>query len=300
MSDSKRIIDKAHKLHIVVPAFNIPYLPMMRPVTRAIIDTEAFALIQVARLEWEKFEAQSLGAVFDEYEKYKDERFMRLHLDHVPVKDEDGQIVNFLPIIKQAIATGYQSVMIDGSRLEFEENIKATKSVVQLAHSAGIPVEAELGAVLGHEPGPLPPYEELFKSEKGFTDPDMAADFISATGVDWLSVSIGNIHGAISASARGKEKPEARLSLERLSHISDKTGIPLVLHGGSGIKVDNILEGIRRGIAKINIGTAIRSPYETKRGQGSKAAYVAVYNATIEEIHKLQLQGSASKLAINA
>lgn len=300
MLDSKEIISKAYKLHVVVPAFNIPYLPMMQPVIRAIIDTGAFAFIQVARLEWEKFEAKSLEAVFYEYEKYKDERFMRLHLDHVPVKDEDGNIVDFLSLIKRAIKIGYQSVMIDGSRLEFEENIKATKHVVEFAHAAGIPVEAELGAVFGHEAGPLPPYEELFKSEKGFTDPDMAEEFVLSTAVDWLSVSIGNIHGAIAASARGKQKPEARLNLERLSSISRKTGIPLVLHGGSGIKIENILEGIQCGIAKINIGTAIRAPYEAEKAKNSKAAYDAVYNATIDEIQKLRLQGSASKLGIDA
>ncbi|MCE5255541.1 MAG: class II fructose-bisphosphate aldolase [Spirochaetaceae bacterium] len=300
MSNTAKIIETAYELHIVVPAFNIPYLPMMRPVTQAIIDTGAFALIQVARLEWEKFEAQSLEAVAGEYKKYKDERFMRLHLDHVPAKDEDGQIVDYLPIIRRAIAAGFQSVMIDGSRLDLEGNKNATRSVIELAHAAGLPVEAELGAVLGHEPGPLPPYEELFKSEKGFTDPDMAADFVASTGVDWLSVSIGNIHGAITAAARGKEKPQARLSLERLSRIAKKTGIPLVLHGGTGIRPDNILAGVQRGIAKINIGTAIRAPYEATRQQGEKAACDAVYEATVREIRTLQIEGSAARLSIGA
>jgi ketose-bisphosphate aldolase len=224
---------------------------------------------------------------------------MRLHLDHVPAVDEDGKTVDFLPIIHRAIAAGYQSVMIDGSRMDFQENVMATKSVVETAHTAGVPVEAELGAVLGHEDGPLPPYEELFASGRGFTDPDEAADFVTATGVDWLSVSIGNIHGAISAAARKEKKLEARLNLERLSRIAEKAGIPLVLHGGSGIKPDNVLEGIRRGIAKINIGTAIRSPYEMTRDRGEAAARDAVYRATVEEINKLELRGSAAKLGVN-
>jgi ketose-bisphosphate aldolase len=298
MSDTGEIILNAYKNHFVIPAFNIPYLPMMRPVVQAIIDTEAFCLIQVARLEWEKFEAGSLEAVAEEYMHFCDERFMRLHLDHVPVKDEDGIMVDYLPIIKRALAAGYQSVMIDGSRLELDQNKKATISVVKMAHAEGIPVEAELGAVFGHESEMLPPYEELFASEKGFTDPDMAADFVTSTGIDWLSVSIGNIHGAISVSARGKEKPKARLNLDRLTLISQKTGIPLVLHGGTGIDIDNILAGVQRGIAKINIGTAIRVPYEKMRASGEEVAMNAVYEATVHEIEALKMRGSAKKLGI--
>jgi fructose-bisphosphate aldolase, class II len=298
MSDSNKIIQRAKQLKLGIPAFNIPYLPMLEPVSRAIVDSGAFALIQVARLEWEKFESVSLEAVREEYEKWKDERFMRLHLDHVPAVDEDGVTVDFLPIIRRALAAGFQSVMVDGSRLKFADNAAATKSVVELAHASGVPVEAELGAVLGHEAGPLPPYEELFASGKGFTDPDEAAAFVAATGVDWLSVSIGNIHGAISGAASKGKKVEARLNLERLSLIAAKAGVPLVLHGGTGIKPDNVLEGMRRGIAKINIGTAIRSPYEKSRAAGKTAAYDAVYAATLEEIDKMELRGSAAKLEV--
>jgi ketose-bisphosphate aldolase len=300
MSETGKIVAKACELHMALPAFNIPYVPMLEPVARAIVDTETFALIQVARLEWEKFESISLEAIRDEYEKRKDERFMRLHLDHIPAVDEDGENVDFLPIIRRALTAGYQSVMIDGSRMAFRDNAKATRSVVDMAHAAGVPVEAELGAVLGHEAGPLPPYEELYASGKGFTDPDEAAAFVLATGVDWLSVSIGNIHGAISGAARKEKKLEARLNLERLSVIAAKTGVPLVLHGGSGIKTDNVLEGIRRGIAKINIGTAIRAPYEALRERGEATARDAVYRATIEEIEKLELRGSAKRLGFAA
>jgi fructose-bisphosphate aldolase, class II len=298
MSDTGKIVARARELKLAIPAFNIPYLPMLEPVSRAIVDSGTFALIQVARLEWEKFESVSLEAVRDEYEKRKDEKFMRLHLDHVPAVDEDGKTVDFLPIIRRALAAGFQSVMIDGSRMSFRDNAAATKSVIELARAAGVPVEAELGAVLGHEAGPLPPYEELFASGKGFTDPEEAAAFVAATGVDWLSVSIGNIHGAISGAASKGKKVEARLNLERLSLIAAKAGVPLVLHGGTGIKPDNVLEGMRRGIAKINIGTAIRSPYEKTRAAGKAAAYDAVYKATVEEIEKMELRGSAAKLGL--
>ena len=281
----------------VIPAFNIPYLPIMEAVVCALRDTNTFGLVQVARPEWEKFEARSLRAVREEYERVKDERYTRLHLDHVPVLDEDGLAVDFEAIIAEAISLGYESVMVDGSRLGLEENIEATRKVVEMAHDVGIPVEAELGMVLGHEAGPLPPYEELFASGKGFTDPAEAKQFVDETGVDWLSVAIGNIHGAISAAAKGKKKVAARLNIEHLDRIHKTTGIPLVLHGGTGIRKEYIMDSIQHGIAKINVATAIRQPYEQTIEQGVPAAQDAVYNAMLTVIRDdLETQDSAQIL----
>ena len=82
----------------------------------------------------------------------------------------------------------------------------------------------------------MPSYEELYASGKGFTDVDEARRFVQETGCDWLSVAIGNIHGAISGALKDQKKVEARLNLDRLNQLSQVTGIPLVLHGGSGIR----------------------------------------------------------------
>jgi len=90
MRKSDELIINAWKAKTVIPAFNIPYLPMMEPVIKALRDTECFGFIAVARLEWEKFEAGGLKEIFKEYQRIKDERYTRLHLDHVPVIDEDG------------------------------------------------------------------------------------------------------------------------------------------------------------------------------------------------------------------
>jgi len=87
--DIKSIMKKAWQSGIVIPGFNIPYLPMMEPVIRALQDTSTFGLIMVARLEWVKFQSGSMKSIHDEYEKLKDLRVTRLHLDHVPVIDED-------------------------------------------------------------------------------------------------------------------------------------------------------------------------------------------------------------------
>jgi len=190
--------------------------------------------------------------------------------------------VNYQAIIREAIKLEYGSVMIDGSRLPLDENIAVTREVVEMAHQAGIPCEAELGAVMGHEPGPLPAYEELFTTGRGFTHPIEAARFVQETGCDWLSVAIGNIHGAISGVMKDVKKIEARLDLDHLSRLSESTGVPLVLHGGSGIRREYVLEAIKRGISKVNIGSEIRQTYEQAlRVSGSiAAAQEAVYERT--------------------
>jgi fructose-bisphosphate aldolase class II len=259
---SKEMIQKARQAGLAVPAFNIPYLPMMEPVIRAVVDQEAFALVEVARIEWMKFESRSPAAVYAEFQKYQQPDYVHLHLDHIPVIDEDQQRVDYLPIIQEAIELGFQSVMVDASRLDLEENIAVTRKVAELAHQAGIPCEAELGAVLGHEAGPLPPYEEIFKSRRGFTRVPEAKRFIQETGCDWLSVAVGSVHGAISAAFKDQKKVEARLDIDLIRQIHTATGVPLVLHGGSGVRREDVLEGIRQGIVKINIGAEIRQAYE--------------------------------------
>ena len=129
----------------------------------------------------------------------------------------------------------------------------------------------------------MPPYEELFASGRGFTRPDEAARFVRESGCDWLSVAIGNIHGAIGEATRNQKKPEARLSLDHLGKLAAVTGIPLVLHGGSGIKREHVLAAMKKGIAKINVGTEIRQAYELSlREKGTlKAAQDAVYDRTV-------------------
>jgi ketose-bisphosphate aldolase len=293
----KELMTLAWKNGIVIPGFNIPYLPMMEPVVRALTETSTFGLIMVARLEWMKFESGSIKAIHSEYEKVKNPDFTRLHLDHVPVIDEDKRPVDFVKDISEAIELGYDSVMIDGSRLSLAHNISKTKEIVNLVHEFNVPVEAELGAVMGHEAGPIPPYEELFASAKGFTSPDEARLFVDETQVDWLSVAIGNIHGAIS-EARKEKKQEARLSIPHLELINKTTNIPLVLHGGTGIRKEYLMESFKNGIAKINIATAIRQPYEKMIGKSVKAAQDAVYEEMLDIINnQLEIAGTAKKLS---
>lgn len=296
MSDVNTLMQRAWKKGIVIPAFNIPYLPMMQPVVQALKDTDTFALIEVAHIEWMTFEVESLEAVHAEYQKHKTPRHTRLHLDHVPVISESDHPVDYKEIIARAIAVGYDSVMVDGSKVSLEENIAATKTVTQMAHAAGVAVEAELGSIVRLGSGMLPPYEELFASKQGFTVPDEAERFVKETGVDWLSVSIGSIHGSISSVAKKDKKLAANLDIEHLTTLNTRLGIPLVLHGGSGIPRETVRTAIQHGIAKINIGFIIRAPYEALKEESQSKAQAGVYNAVLEVIDDLGARGSAAHI----
>jgi len=298
MSINNRVMQRARELGLVVPAFNVPYLPMVEPVVRALVAQDAFGFIATARLEWIKFQARSLAAVYHEYARYRNPAHVSLHLDHVPVIDEDQQRVDYRPLFEEALSLGYPSIMVDGSRLDLEENIRITREVADMAHQAGAVAEAELGAVLGHEAGPLPDYATLFASGKGFTAVDDASRFVNESGCDWLSVAVGNVHGAIADGLRDQKKVAAHLQLDHLAQLAEATGIPLVLHGGSGVVQEDVRAGIKRGIAKINIGTEIRQAYEEGlREGGVQRGQETCYTRTCWVLDEyLGLHGTASQL----
>lgn len=280
--DANKAVQLALKNKVVIPAFNIPHLPMVKPVIDAIVSENSFAMIQVAKVEWKQFKAKSMAAVRDEYIKYANKKHTLLHLDHIPVIDEELIEIDYVPMIQEGIRLGYQSVMIDGSRLSLNENIEATAKVAKIAHDAGIPCEAELGAVMGHENTKLPPYEEIFATKKGFTDLKEAEKFAAESHCDWLSVAIGNIHGAVAEAVRNQKKPVAKLDIEHLKGLRAATNLPIVLHGGSGIAQEYILKGIENGIAKINVGTELRQAYEEKLSETGdiESAREAVFERT--------------------
>ena len=157
-----------------------------------------------------------------------------LHLDHG----------NSFQTAVRCFHAGYTSIMIDGSKLPFEENIALTKSVTDVCHSAGIPVEAELGKVGGKE-------DDLVGGDDNpYTDPKEAAEFVERTDVDTLAIAIGTAHGVY------KVKP--KLDIERVTKVRELVSIPLVLHGTSGVPDDAVRECVRRGMCKINYATDLR------------------------------------------
>ena len=266
-----KIMQSACEKHVLIPAFNIAYLPMMRPVVRTLERLNTFGLAEVARPDVEKFGAKSFAAVVAEFRKEANPEFAALHLDHVPVIDEDGKRVDWEKVIREGLDLGFESVMVDGSRLPLEENIAVARKMVEMSHPA-VAVEAELGAVLGHEAGPLPPYEELFRTRKGFTDPARGAAF---RGGERRGLALrGRRQHPRRDHRRGEGQGQSRrAAAHRAPGVLRKAaGVPLVLHGGSGVQKQSVLDGIRNGIAKINIGTEIRQAYEKSlaAGKGEK------------------------------
>lgn len=299
MSTTTDIVKQALAQKCAIPAFNIPFLPMMEPIMKAIKDEETVAMIAVARVEWEKFGSKGIEPIYKEYIRLANDAGTWLHLDHVPVVDEDHVEVDYYPIISQAIELGYQSVMVDGSRLPFEQNVEAVQKVTELAGKNDIPVEAELGKVLGHESGPGLTYEEILRTRAGYTEPEEAKQFVAKTGCDWLSVACGNIHGAISELMKDEKKPAGQLDIEHLKELYDAAKVPLVLHGGSGVETEMLHRAIEAGIAKVNVGTELRQAYQRalERTGSVEKAQQAVYDCTKELLkNHFQISGLKHKL----
>lgn len=158
-----------------------------------------------------------------------------VHLDH------GGSLESAI----QGIRLGFNGVMVDASTQPLGENIARTRALVEMAHACGVPVEGELGYVAGVEGEDA----ERHPGELIYTAPEEAALYVRETGVDFLAVSIGTVHGRM----RG----EPRLDLERLAAINAELGIPLVIHGGTGLGDDQFRALIQNGVAKINYYTAL-------------------------------------------
>jgi fructose-bisphosphate aldolase class II len=152
-----------------------------------------------------------------------------LHLDHTTELHD----------VRKAVELGFTSVMIDGSGLPFEENVRLTKAAVAIAHPRGLSVEAELGHVGGMD------LEATAAAENVLTEPEEVARFVDQTGCDALAVSIGTSHGVYRSLPK--------LNIERLVELNRASPVPLVMHGGSGTPADQVRAAVRNGITKMNI-----------------------------------------------
>ena len=151
-----------------------------------------------------------------------------LHLDHA----EDEQLA------RQAVDLGFGSVMYDGAHLPYDRNVAVTARVAEYAHAAGVYVEAELGKIGGKDGAHTPGV---------YTDPDEAVSFVAATGVDALAVAVGSSHAMT--------KRVASVDLELIGRLHAALGVPLVLHGSSGVADPHLVSAIRAGMTKINVST---------------------------------------------
>lgn len=225
----QEIIGMAEKGNYCIPAFNVYNIETVMGVAKAAEELKAPVIIQVyPRLFNEEVGYYLAPVVIAAAQKAGVP--ICFHLDHGPSESE----------VQKALRWGASGIMLDGSPLPIEENIALTKHIVDVCKSVGVGVEGELGHIGSVNDDAM----------DEFTDPTQAAEFVEKTGVTCLAVLIGNAHGHY--------KKPPKLDIERVKAIRKATnGIPLVLHGGSGIPDDQVKAAIKAGIRKMNIGTDV-------------------------------------------
>ncbi|RLL88307.1 tagatose-bisphosphate aldolase [Mesotoga sp. H07pep.5.4] len=265
--NTKEILERANKEFYAVPALNINNLEFLQAIIDAGVEEHSPVIIETSEgaIKYAgngdiKLGAKLFVSMVESYARNVDIP-VSLHVDH-------GK--NF-KIIMAAIQAGYSSVMIDASEFPFEKNVAETKKIVEIAHSLGVSVEAELGRLVGIEDNVA-----VESHEAALVDPDEAKLFAEETGVDFLAPAIGTSHGAF------KFKGEARLDFARLKKVKDLTGLPLVLHGASSVPEDIkklaetygadfkgakgvpgkiLAESVKFGINKVNTDTDLRMAF---------------------------------------
>ncbi len=235
----KDLLDDALAEGYAVGSFNISTLEMLDALLQTAAREQSPVIVSTSAAE-----ARYLGpALVQKATRHLAETYgaiCALHLDHG----------DSLAMAQKCIDAGYTSIMYDGSHHSLAENIETTCSVVNIARPHNITVEGEIGRISGKEDD-----IDVDESEAYLSDAAEAERFVKETGVDALAVAIGNAHGFYL------EKPQ--LNFDRLTLIHTRTGLPIVLHGGTGLPADQIQQAIKLGIAKINVASKIRRAYLT-------------------------------------
>ena len=223
----KEMLEKAADSDYAIPGFNVFGYEDAIAVIEAAEELNAPVILMSNRDSVAHMPVDVMGAIYTKLAE-KAKVPVCIHLDHSWSFEEAAR----------AIKGGYTSVMYDGSKLPLDENIKNTKEIVKMAHTLGVSVEAEVGAV-------------GYVGVKGVeTEPADAKKFVEETGVDALAISIGNVHKM--------EFQGAELDFDRLDKIEEAIKTPLVIHGSTGIVDEDLAKLSKSRVAKINIGTALR------------------------------------------
>ena len=226
----KTLLQQAQRENRGCGAFSVGNMEMVMGAIRAAEEMNTPIILQIAEVRLKHSPLHLMGPMMIQAAR-ESSVDVAVHLDHGLT----------LETVKEALQMGFTSVMLDASTLPFEENIEKTRQVVELAAAYGATVEAELGLVGGSEDG---------SCDHGIrcTDPNDAAVFVERTGIDALAVAIGNAHGNYPVAPT--------LAFDVLKQIQEQVDIPLVLHGGSGIKDEDFQHAIALGVKKVNIATA--------------------------------------------
>lgn len=259
------ILNDAYKNHYAIPAFD--YFDMYD--AKAMIETAAELRTPIIMMSlpnvFRTFDAKVWVNFIETYaEKFDIPIFT--HVDHAPSFE----------ICKNAIDAGYDSVMIDASSLPLEENIAKTLEVVEYAHARGCAVESEMGHIKN---GRLSLEGGYSDREDFLVQTKEAVELVNRTNVDFLAIGIGNQHGFYVE--------EPKIHFDRLIEVNEAVGIPLVMHGGSGLPKDVVQESIRNGITKLNVATDFATAYgdalrDDLNKHGQHAMFTRATNAAAE------------------
>lgn len=236
---SKELLLDAQKNHYAIGAFNVENMEMMQAVIAAAEAENAPVILQTTPSTL-KYADTSIYCTMAKVLAGNTFVPVAIHLDHGSSAE----------LCEKAAKDGYTSLMIDGSKLPLEQNIKLTKKVVEMAKTYSIcpSIEAELGKLGGKEDD-----VEVKDGEDACTDVAEAIQFVEKTGIDSLAVAIGTAHGFY--------KGTPKLEFERLAEIRNNVSVPLVLHGSSGIEDKDVIKAISLGICKVNFATELRVAY---------------------------------------
>ena len=265
----KVLLADAERGNYAVGSFSPRNTPMIAAVMRAGQAVKSPLIVQISQKEltWVGLTVMEFATGFLEaYREVGPTVPMALHLDHTWEFD----------IIKQAILSGFTSVMIDASGKELDENIAITREVVAYAHERGVTVEAELGRIFSADTAETDSDEELY------TDPDEAERFVLETGVDALAVSVGTAHGVYMVR-------QPKIDLERLIAIRKRTPVHLVLHGGSGVPEDMMASAIHLpggGVSKVNIATDLEQALLASLGKEKRISNTELKQLSPEVLTK--------------
>ncbi len=261
----KDMLQHAWENHYAVGGFDLVSLDFLEGIMEAAERESSPVILSLAESHFEYYDFQlAMAASVAAAERASVP--VAIHLDHGASMET----------AVEAIRLGCNGIMVDASHHPFEQNVALTRELVTMAHGCGVPVEGELGYVAGVEGEDA----ERHPGEVIYTQPEEAARYIEETGVDFLAVSIGTVHGRM----RG----QPRLDLERLRAINEKVQQPLVIHGGTGLSDAQFCQLIDNGVAKINYYTALSdaAAHTIRANMNDQAGYTRLLDGVRSAISK--------------
>jgi len=281
--DMKDMLQHAYDHGYAVGAFDLVSLEFLEGIMSAAERARAPVILSLAESHFEYFDFELIMPAVEAAAKRASVP-VAIHLDHGASHDSAIAAINF----------GCNGVMVDASHTDFDDNVRITKSVVETARACGVPVEGELGYVPGVEGEDA----ENHPGDVAYTMLAEAQAYVDQTGVDFLAVSVGTVHG------RMKGKP--RLDYQRLKQINESLAIPLVIHGGTGLSDDQFRRLIANGVAKINYYTALSDAAGICIRKNTKADQSNSYTGLMKDVPTaisnevercMRLWGSAGRAA---